>query len=67
MKKFESIMSYGIAFLVAYFGQKYLFNLFNFNYDVFNDSFDITKLLIDFVVFIALFSFVLTAIDRLKK
>ena len=67
MKKFESIMSYGIAFLVAYFGQKYLFNLFNFNYDVFNDDFNITKLLIDFGVFVALFIFASIVIDRFKK
>ena len=66
MKKFKFI-SWCIAFPFAYFGQKILFNLFNFNYDVFNDSFDITKLLIDFVVFIALFSFAAIAIDRLKK
>ena len=67
MKKIESIMWWCIPTLFAYIGQKYLFNLFNFNYDVFNDSFDITKFLIDFGVFMALFFFAYVVIDRLKN
>ena len=67
MKNFESIMMWIIPALFAFIGQKYLFKLFNFNYDVFNDSFDITKLLIDFGVFIALFFLASVAIDRLRK
>ena len=67
MKKFESIMWWCLAGLFAFIGQKCLFNLFNFNYDVFNDGFDIAKLLIDFGVFIALFFFASTVIARFKK
>ena len=67
MKKFKSIMWWCIAGLFAIIGQKCLFNLFDFNYDVFNDSFDITKFLIDFGVFMALFFFAYVAIDRLRK
>ena len=56
-----------IPVLFALIGQKYLFNLFDFKYDVFNDSFDIVKLIIDFGVYIALFSFAFFAISYLKK
>ena len=64
MKKIIRMIGCGIF---AVFGQKYLFNLFNFNYDVFNDDFNITKLLIDFGVFVALFIFASIVIDRFKK
>ena len=67
MKKFESIIILCTPIICAFIGQKYLFKLFNFNYDVFNDSFDTTKLLIDFGVFMALFFVASLAVDRLKK
>ena len=53
--------------LFALIGQKYIFYLFNFNYNVFNDNFDLAKLLIDFGVFIALFSCAYFAIGLFKK
>ena len=65
--KFESIIISCTPIICAFIGQKYLFKLFNFNYDVFNDSFDIAKLLIDFGVFMALFFCAALAIDRFKK
>ena len=55
MKKFESIIISCTPIICAFIGQKYLFNLFDFKYDMFNDSFDIAKLMIDFGVYIALF------------
>ena len=67
MKKFESIIISCTPIICAFIGQKYLFKVFNFNYDVFNDSFDTTKLLIDFGVFMALFFVASLAVDRLKK
>ena len=66
MKKFEFIMWF-IPMLFALIGQKYIFYLFNFNYNVFNDNFDLAKLLIDFGVFIALFSCAYFAIGLFKK
>ena len=53
MKKFR--WGLVIAGVFAYLGQKFLFSLFDFNYSIFNDGFDITKLLIDLGVWIALF------------
>ena len=67
MKKFESIIISCTPIICAFIGQKYLFKLFDFNYNVFNDSFDTTKLLIDFGVFMALFFFASIVVTRLKK
>ena len=61
--KSEFIMWF-VPVLFALIGQKYLFNLFDFKYDMFNDSFDIVKLMIDLGVYIALFSFSFFAINR---
>ena len=56
-----------IPIVFAYSGSKYLFNLFDFKYDVFNDSFDIAKLMIDLGVYIALFFCSYVAISYFKK
>ena len=56
-----------ISILFANIGQKYLFNLFNFKYNIFTDIFDIVKLMIDLGVFTALFSFALFAMGYFKK
>ena len=56
-----------IPVMFALIGQKYLFNLFDFKYNMFNDSFDIVKLMIDLGVFTALFSFALFAMGYFKK
>ena len=66
MKKSEFI-NWFIPVLFALIGQKYLFNLIDFKYDVFNDSFDIAKLMIDFGVYIALFSCAFFVIGYFKK
>ena len=66
MKKFEFI-NWFIPVLFYFIGQKYLFNLFDFKYDLFNDSFDIAKMIIDFGVFFALFSCIYFAIGYFKK
>ena len=66
MKKFENIKWF-VSVLFALVVHDYLLNLFNFNYDIFNESFDITKLLIDFGVFFALLSCASFVIDRFKK
>ena len=52
MKKFENIKWFA-SVLFALLAHDYLLNLFDFKYNPFNDSFDITKLLIDFGVFFA--------------
>jgi len=56
-----------ISILFANIGQKYLFNLFDFKYDVFKDSFDIVKLMIDMGVFISLILFALFVMGCFKK
>ena len=66
MKKFENIKWF-TSVLFALFAHDYLLNLFNFNYDIFNDSFDITKLLIDFGVFFAPLACAFFAIGYFKK
>ena len=63
----SEFINWFIPVLFALIGQKYLFNLFDFKYDIFNDSFDIAKLMIDFGVFIALFSCAYFAIGLFKK
>jgi len=65
-KKSESI-SWFIPLTFAFIGQKYLFNLFDFKYDVFKDSFDIGKLIIDFGVALALFCCAYFSIGYFKK
>ena len=66
MKKFENIKWF-LSVLFALLAHDYLLNFFNFNYDIFNDSFDIIKLLIDFGVFFALLSCASFVIDLFKK
>ena len=66
-KNKSEFINWFIPVLFALIGQKYLFNLFDFKYDVFNDSFDIAKLMIDFGVYIALFSCTFFAIGYFKK
>ena len=66
MKKFENIKWFA-SVLFALLTHDYLLNLFDFKYNPFNDSFDITKLLIDFGVFFALLSCASFVIDRFKK
>tara|TARA_B100001964_G_C13899799_1_gene451144 strand:- start:416 stop:625 length:210 start_codon:yes stop_codon:yes gene_type:complete len=63
----SEFINWFIPVLFALIGQKYLFNLFDFKYDIFNDSFDIAKFMIDFGVFIALFSCAYFAIGYLKQ
>ena len=63
----SEFINWFIPALFALIGQKYLFNLFDFKYDMFNDSFDIVKLRIDFGVYIVLFSCSFFAIDYFKK
>ena len=63
----SEFINWFIPVLFALIGQKYLFNLFDFKYDVFNDSFDIAKLMIDFGVYIALFSCAFFVIGYFKK
>ena len=63
----SEFINWFIPVLFALIGQKYLFNLFDFKYDMFNDSFDIVKLMIDFGVYIALFSCAFFIIGYLKK
>ena len=63
----SEFISWFIHALFALIGQKYLFNLIDFNYDLFNDSFDIAKLMIDFGVYIALFSCAFFVIGYFKK
>ena len=63
----SEFINWFIPVLFALIGQKYLFNLFDFKYDMFNDSFDIVKLMIDFGVYIALFSCTFFAIVYFKK
>ena len=50
-------MKFLIPFLIAYLGSKLIFSFLNFNYAVFNDPFDLIKLLIDISVFFVLFAF----------
>ncbi len=66
MNKFENIKWFA-SVLFALLAHDYLLNLFNFNYDIFNDSFDITKLLIDFGVFFAPFACAYFVIGYFKK
>ena len=56
-----------ISILFANIGQKYLFNLFDFKYNPFIDSFDIIKSMIDLGVFIALILFALFVLGCFKK
>ena len=63
----SEFINWFIPLLFASIDQKYLFNLFDFKYDMFNDSFDIVKLMIDFGVYIALFSCAFFIIGYLKK
>jgi len=49
------VLNFLIPFLFAYLGSKGIFYYFSFEYDVFDDVFDIQKLLIDFGVFALLF------------
>ena len=63
----SEFISWFIPALFALIGQKYLFNLFDFKYDIFNDSFDITKLLIDFGVFFAPLACAFFVIGYFKK
>ena len=63
----SEFINWFIPVLFALIVQKYLFNLFDFKYDMFNDSFDIVKLMIDLGVYIALFSFSFFAIGYFKK
>ena len=66
MKKFENIKWF-VSVLFALIVHDYFLHLFNFNYDIFNESFDIIKLLIDFGVFFALLTCASFVIDRFKK
>ena len=66
MKKSEFI-NWFIPVLFALIGQKYLFSLFDFKYNMFIDSFDFSKLIIDLGVYIALFSCSFFAISYFKK
>ena len=66
MKKFENIKWF-VSVLFALVVHDYLLNLFNFNYDIFNDSFDIAKMMIDLGVYIALFACAYFAIGYFKK
>ena len=43
MKKTNKSENWFIPLVFASIGQKYLFNLFDFNYNVFKESFDIAK------------------------
>ena len=63
----SEFINWFIPALFALIGQKYLFNLFDFKYDMFNDTFDIAKLMIDFGVYLALFFCSYVAIGYLKK
>ena len=63
----SEFINWFIPVLFALIGQKYLFNLFDFKYDLFNDSFDIAKMMIDLGVYIALFSCSFFAIGYFKK
>ncbi|TOK41340.1 hypothetical protein CGI18_23560 [Vibrio parahaemolyticus] len=49
-------MKYIVLFLFAYLGSNLIFSFLNFNYNFMSDSFDLTKLLIDFGVFIVLWA-----------
>ena len=66
MKKFENFKWF-LSVLFALIAHDYVLNLFNFNYDIFNESFDITKLLIDFGVFFAPLACAFFVIGYFKK
>ena len=67
MKKTNKSENWFIPLVFASIGQKYLFNLFDFNYNVFKDSFDIAKMIIDLGVYTALFACAYFAIGYFKK
>ncbi|GIU08209.1 hypothetical protein TUM4641_21870 [Shewanella morhuae] len=48
-------MKFFIFFIFAFIGSKLLFKYFDFHYDIFSDSFELLKFIIDTGVFVVIF------------